>query len=291
MRQTWVWRTRTVATFCSLATPRPTASGVMTLLRGQVKKQLYLRDGMLVSADSNLREEALGTVLIALGLLPAERLNELLAEVKRRGQKMGRVLTNLGWVEPRRLLVALAEQVRGRRSAACAGPTARPPSTRPPPSWRAHRAPLRGGRPGVHRPARHLHAGPAGGDAGPGERPRVRLGHRSGQYRRRLRGRLGPRIADVLERGLEIAQLVLRPDASVLAYGLDALIVTNLTDLQAEKRRREEAFAGESTARDPAPVGLDALAELARSPTAAANPSPERANRDTGPASPSCPTT
>ena len=41
------------------------STGVMTLLRGQVKKQLYLRDGVLVSADSNLREEALGAVLVA----------------------------------------------------------------------------------------------------------------------------------------------------------------------------------------------------------------------------------
>ena len=92
-------RTRTVADLL-LRHAEDHSSGVMTLLRGQVKKQLYLRDGVLVSADSNLREEALGAVLVALGLLPASRLNELLAEVKRRGQKMGRVLTDLGGSAP-----------------------------------------------------------------------------------------------------------------------------------------------------------------------------------------------
>ena len=65
------------------------STGVLTLSRGQVRKQLFLRDGVLVSAESNLREEALGELLVTLGLLPRPRLNQLLAEVKRRGQKHG----------------------------------------------------------------------------------------------------------------------------------------------------------------------------------------------------------
>src|SRR5687767_6838808 len=103
-------RTRVVAELL-LQHAETRSTGVMTLLRGQVKKQLYLREGVLVSADSNLREEALGAVLVALGLLPASRLNQLLTVVKRRGQRMGRVLTDMGWVSPDDVLVALAEQV------------------------------------------------------------------------------------------------------------------------------------------------------------------------------------
>ena len=75
---------------------------MLTLGRGQVRKQLELRDGLLVSADSNLREEALGAVLVATGLLDNQRLAELLVEVKQRGRKMGTVLLELaGWGRPR----------------------------------------------------------------------------------------------------------------------------------------------------------------------------------------------
>src|SRR4051812_38144695 len=90
------------------------ATGTLTLGRGQVRKQLELRDGLLVSADSNLREEALGAVLVATGVLDEQRLGELLAEVKKRGRKMGTVLLELGWVGPADVLAALGEQVRMR---------------------------------------------------------------------------------------------------------------------------------------------------------------------------------
>src|SRR5688572_5279307 len=94
------------------------STGVVTISRGQAKKQLFLRDGDLISAESNLREEALGELLVALGLLTPSRLNQLLAEVKRRGQRMGTVLIELGWVSPEDVLDALREQVR-RRATSC----------------------------------------------------------------------------------------------------------------------------------------------------------------------------
>ena len=210
----------------------------MTLLRGQVKKQLYLRDGVLVSADSNLREEALGAVLVALGLLPASRLNELLAEVKRRGQKMGRVLTDLDWVSPDDVLVALAEQVRGR-AVSCLrwadSETSFEATTAFVGGLIEHRfamAPL------VFAGLRDtctldLLAATLDQESGHA----VRLSDRFEQYRDDFVAAFGPHVAEVLDSGLEIAQLVLRPDASVLAYGLDALIVTNLTNLHDDERR------------------------------------------------------
>ena len=98
----------------------------------------------------------------------------------------------------------------------------------------------------------------------------VRLSARFEQYRDDFVSAFGPHVIEVFESGIEISQLVLRPDASTLAYGLDALIVTNLTDLEGEERPARDGFVAEATARDPAPVGLDALAELVRSPTTAA---------------------
>src|SRR5688500_6058409 len=93
-------------------------TGILTLNRGQVRKQLFVRDGGLVAAESNLREEALGELLVTLGVLPRSRLNQLLAEVKKRGQRMGTVLLELGWATPDDVLASLREQVR-RRATSC----------------------------------------------------------------------------------------------------------------------------------------------------------------------------
>ncbi|HEY0712318.1 MAG TPA: tetratricopeptide repeat protein [Polyangia bacterium] len=97
-----------------LALAQARATGILALWRGQIGKQLFLRDGTLVGAESNLREEALGEVLVGLGVLGKSRLPRLLAEVRRRNQKMGAVLVELGWASPETVLQALSEQVRLR---------------------------------------------------------------------------------------------------------------------------------------------------------------------------------
>ena len=271
-------RTRVVAELL-LQHAETQSTGVMTLLRGQVKKQLYLREGVLVSADSNLREEALGAVLVALGLLPASRLNELLGEVKRRGQKMGRVLTDMGWVSPDDVLLALAEQVRGR-AVSCLrwndGEASFEATTTFVGSLIEHRFDL---PPLVFAGLRDtctldLLAATLDQESGRAVRPNGRFE----QYRADFLAAFGPDVAQVLDGGIEVAQLVLRPDASVLAYGLDALIATNLTDLEDTGRGDRDAFTTvETTTRGPAPAGMDALAELARSPTTAAGARATRA--------------
>ncbi len=261
-------RARTVAEIL-LRHAEARSSGVLALTRGQVRKQLYLKDGVLVSADSNQREEALGAVLVALGLMPASRMNELLAEMKTRGQKMGRVLAELGWVSPDDILMALAEQVRGRAVSCLRWADSETSFT--------ETTAFVGGLIEHHfelgslvfnglRDTCTFDLLAATLDQ---ESSRVvRLSERFEKYRLDFMGAFGPQVAEVLNSGVEIAQLVLRPDAIVLAYGLDALIVTGL-DLADEDK--PEAFAGEATTRDPSPlgIGIDSLAELVRSPTAA----------------------
>ena len=86
------------------------------LVRSKVRKEIYLRDGKVVSADSNLRQEALGTLLCAKGIIDEQQLAYLLAETKARGHKMGAVLIELGWLSPDEVLQCLAAQVRKRIS-------------------------------------------------------------------------------------------------------------------------------------------------------------------------------
>jgi CheY-like chemotaxis protein len=90
------------------------AIGTLSLAHGKVRKDLYVREGQVVAADSNLRQEALGTLLCAKGILDEGQLAFLLAETKKRGHKMGAVLIELGWLTPEEVLQCLAAQARKR---------------------------------------------------------------------------------------------------------------------------------------------------------------------------------
>ena len=89
-------------------------TGTLSLAHGKVKKDLYIRNGKVVAADSNLRQEALGTLLCAKGVIDDGQLTYLLAETKARRHKMGAVLIELGWLTPEEVLQALAAQARKR---------------------------------------------------------------------------------------------------------------------------------------------------------------------------------
>jgi CheY-like chemotaxis protein len=90
------------------------ATGTLSLVRGKVRKDFYVRGGRVVAADSNLRQEALGTLLCAKGIIDEGQLNYLLSETKARGHKMGAVLVELGWMSPDEVLQCLAAQARKR---------------------------------------------------------------------------------------------------------------------------------------------------------------------------------
>jgi len=91
-------------------------TGTLALARGKVRKEIYFREGKVVAADSNLRQEALGTLLCAKGIIDERQLAYLLAETKARGHKMGAVLVELGWLTPEEVLQCLSSQVRKRVS-------------------------------------------------------------------------------------------------------------------------------------------------------------------------------
>jgi CheY-like chemotaxis protein/cytochrome c-type biogenesis protein CcmH/NrfG len=91
-----------------------TLTGTLSLAHGRVKKDLYIRNGRVVAADSNLRQEALGTLLHAKGIIDEGQLTYLLSETKVRRHKMGAVLVELGWLSPEEVLQALAAQARKR---------------------------------------------------------------------------------------------------------------------------------------------------------------------------------
>lgn len=205
------------------------ATGILTLTRGQVQKKLFLRAGVLVAAESNLREEALGEILVAMGLLGQSRLPPLLAEVKRRGKKMGAVLVDLGWAAPEDVLAALGEQVR-RRAESCL-------------RWAAEETTFEPSEIFVGGVIEHpwptaplvfsgLRANASFEELLPvldAETARfVTLTPRFERHREAFLAVFGPMLPEQIAAGTALHDFVLHPEAAVIVEALDALLVSGL---------------------------------------------------------------
>jgi hypothetical protein len=73
-------------------------TGVLRLERGDVSKQLTLRDGHVVSASSNLPREFLGQFLINMGHLSEEQFEKAFATQKETSILLGKILVMTGLV-------------------------------------------------------------------------------------------------------------------------------------------------------------------------------------------------
>jgi hypothetical protein len=73
-------------------------TGVLRLERGDVNKQLMLRDGHVVSASSNLPREFLGQFLINMGHLSEEQFEKAFATQKETSILLGKILVMTGLV-------------------------------------------------------------------------------------------------------------------------------------------------------------------------------------------------
>ncbi|MDZ4695003.1 MAG: response regulator [Deltaproteobacteria bacterium] len=89
-------------------------TGTLIIQRGQMRKEIFVHDGRAVGAGSNLRQEALGSLLVSRGVLDEEQLTLLLGEMKKTGDKMGAVLVQMGWLTPDDVLRFLTAQARKR---------------------------------------------------------------------------------------------------------------------------------------------------------------------------------
>ncbi|UCF66791.1 MAG: DUF4388 domain-containing protein [Acidobacteriota bacterium] len=85
-------------------------TGRIDFCRGSIVKEIFVQDGLIVGAASNLPTEMLGHVLIARGKLTEEQLRAALAAREDLDEFLGQVLVRLGFVERDDLLRALAER-------------------------------------------------------------------------------------------------------------------------------------------------------------------------------------
>jgi len=87
------------------------ATGLLHLERGEIKKVVYIKSGYPIFVRSNLVKEFLGQLLVRSGQLSAEDLEKSLEVAKQAGQRHGMALIEMGLVSPQQLNDTLKHQV------------------------------------------------------------------------------------------------------------------------------------------------------------------------------------
>jgi CheY-like chemotaxis protein/tetratricopeptide (TPR) repeat protein len=224
------------------------STGTLVLNRAHMRKEIFLRGGRAVAADSNLRQEALGSLLVAKKVIDDKQLEYLLAETKNRGQKMGTVLVELGWMTPEDVLQYLAAQARKRISDCL--------------RWQEGNYSFVRGDTFSDRVMEHDLDTPKVIFTGlyrtavadelvnrfdeDGDRP-VRLLPRFEPFRAAFQSVFGDHVLDPLVGAPTLGELVLRDDGKVLALAIESLLTAGLAELSgsgksAHSRSTSEVF-------------------------------------------------
>ena len=88
-----------------------TANGVLSLVSGGARKALYLKDGRVVFASSNLPNDRLGEILIREGKITVDEYEASIRAITK-GKRQGKVLVEMGALSPKDLWEGVQTQVR-----------------------------------------------------------------------------------------------------------------------------------------------------------------------------------
>ncbi|MCD6499851.1 MAG: response regulator [Deltaproteobacteria bacterium] len=91
---------------------RTAGTGALFLMKGKVKKILYLFEGRPVSVKSNLLQECLGQMLVQEGILTAEECARSLERMQESGRLQGTELVSMRLLTPQDLVEALQRQLK-----------------------------------------------------------------------------------------------------------------------------------------------------------------------------------
>lgn len=87
-------------------------TGRLLVTNQVVKKELFLVNGKLVAAVSNLKRDRLGQHLLRKGVISQEQLDGILDEASNRDERLGEYLIQNKIIEPHDLFVHLSEQLK-----------------------------------------------------------------------------------------------------------------------------------------------------------------------------------
>src|SRR5262249_41900035 len=87
-------------------------TGTLNFTKGDERRSVRFRRGHIVNADTNVREDRMGDVLVREGWITAADLARATEVMSREAKRLGAVLEELGCMDASRLEDALALQVR-----------------------------------------------------------------------------------------------------------------------------------------------------------------------------------
>src|SRR5688572_9908484 len=87
------------------------STGILTLVAGGARKALYVKDGRVVFASSNLPNDRLGEILIREGKITVEEYETSIRAISK-GKRQGKVLVEMGALSPKDLWDGVQFQVR-----------------------------------------------------------------------------------------------------------------------------------------------------------------------------------
>src|SRR5437870_3184896 len=87
------------------------ATGTLTLEQDHQVKSIYLKDGQIVFASSNLEQDRLGETLLKAGKVSHQQYEQSVEALKSTGKRQGAVLVELGFLTPKELFEGLKYQV------------------------------------------------------------------------------------------------------------------------------------------------------------------------------------
>jgi curved DNA-binding protein CbpA/DNA-binding response OmpR family regulator len=89
-------------------------SGALLMVRGGIKKIVYLQDGYPISVRSNVLAECLGQILLARRLIDRAVLDESLERMRNERRQQGAILVEMGALSPHNLTRALLGQMEAK---------------------------------------------------------------------------------------------------------------------------------------------------------------------------------
>jgi hypothetical protein len=87
------------------------ATGILTLVSGGARKALYMKEGHVVFASSNLPNDRLGEILIREGKITVDEYESSIRAISK-GKRQGKVLVEMGALSPKDLWDGVQFQVR-----------------------------------------------------------------------------------------------------------------------------------------------------------------------------------
>ncbi len=91
---------------------RQRATGALFLLRDNIKKIVYFREGHPIYVKSNLLSECLGNVLVREKMITQEECEVSLAKMRQTRRQQGTVLIDMGSISPQNLVFGLERQLQ-----------------------------------------------------------------------------------------------------------------------------------------------------------------------------------